>query len=103
MNGETRRRSVERERTVVVALRELIEALDRRGPHVGRLGEGRIAREAWVLRQQAAARLEELRTSEFALQRRHDELSDAVMSDDGDRSRTTQSRGMPLGENVKER
>jgi hypothetical protein len=83
MNGETRRRSVERERTVVVALRELIEALDRRVPHVERLGEVGIAREASVLRKEAAARLEELRTSEGDLQRRDDEISDAVMSDDG--------------------
>jgi hypothetical protein len=83
MDGERPRRAVERERTIVVALRELIEALDRRVPHVGRLGEVRIAREAAVLRKEAGARIEELRTSEFDVQRREDELSDAVMSDDG--------------------
>jgi hypothetical protein len=82
MNGERRRCSVERERTIV-ALRELIEALDRRVPHVERLGEVGIAREASVLRKEAAARIEELRTSEVDLQRRDDEISDAVMSDDG--------------------
>jgi hypothetical protein len=83
MNGKRRKRAVEQERTAVVALRELIEALDRRVPHVERLGEERIAREAAVLRKEAAARLEELRTSEVDLQRRDDEISDAVMSDDG--------------------
>jgi hypothetical protein len=76
-------RESERERRVAIALRELIEALDRRVPHVERLGEERIAREAAILRQQAATRLEELRTSELDLQTRQDELSDAVMSDDG--------------------
>jgi hypothetical protein len=81
MNGKRRKRAVEQERTAVVALRELIEALDRRVPHVERLGEIRIAREAAVLRKEAAARLEELRTSD--LQRRDNETSDAVMSDDG--------------------
>jgi hypothetical protein len=83
MNADGRRRAVERERTVAVALRELIEALDRRVPHVERLGEVRIAREAAVLRKEAAARLEELGTSESDLQRRDDEISDAVLSDDG--------------------
>ena len=78
-----KRRKLERERKVALALGELIEALDRRVPHVERLGEGRIAREAAVLRQQAAARLEELNRSELDLQSREDELSDAVMSDDG--------------------
>ena len=78
-----KKRKLERERQVALALGELIEALDRRVPHVERLGEGRIAREAAVLRQQAAKRLEELRTSELDLQKREDELSDAVMSDDG--------------------
>jgi hypothetical protein len=83
MKGERRRCSMERERTVVDALRELIEALDRRVPNVERLGEIGIAREASVLRKEAAARLEELRTSEVDLQRRDDEISDAVVSDDG--------------------
>ena len=94
MNEE--KRKLEREREVALALGELIEALDRRVPHVERLGEGQIAREAAVLRQQAAARLEELRTS--ALERREDELSDAVMSDDGgaggDRAEERRSRGI---------
>ena len=78
-----RTRTVERERRVAVALRELIEALDRRVPHVERLGEGRIAREAAVLRNEAAARIDELIASELDLQRGEDELSDAVMTDDG--------------------
>ena len=38
---------------VVAALRELVEALDRRVLHVERLGEVRIAREAAALRREA--------------------------------------------------
>ena len=69
--------------TVAAALGELIEALDRRVPHVERLGEVRIAREAVALRSEAAARLEEIRRSELDLRKREDEISDSVMSDDG--------------------
>jgi hypothetical protein len=100
------KRALERDRKVAIALRELIEALDRRVPHVERLGEARIAREAAALRQQAAARLDELRTSELDLQTRQDELSDAVMSDDGAPQPNAERRkaeGAPLGEHVKER
>ena len=49
-------RPSDRER-VVTALRELVEALDRRVPHVERLGETGIARDAAALRQEAAKRL----------------------------------------------
>jgi hypothetical protein len=42
------------------ALREFVEALDRRVPHVERLGEAAIAREAAVLRMRAVSRIEEL-------------------------------------------
>jgi hypothetical protein len=52
---------------LLVALRELVEALDKRVPHVERLGEVRIAREAAALREEAARRIQEL----------------AVMTDDG--------------------
>lgn len=76
------KRSAARERRIA-ALGELIEALDRRVPHVERLGEGRIAREAALLRREAAARLEELKASDPDRQRRDDEFSAAVMSDDG--------------------
>ena len=46
--------------SLLLALREIIEALDRRGPQVGRAGELRIAQDALALRHQAVARLEEL-------------------------------------------
>jgi hypothetical protein len=42
------------------ALLELIAALDRRMPHVERLGEDAIARDAAMLREKAMKRLAEL-------------------------------------------
>jgi hypothetical protein len=45
---------------VVHALRELVEALDRRTAPVERLGETRIALEAVALRTEAMKRIEEL-------------------------------------------
>ena len=45
---------------VVHALRELVEALDRRTARVERLGETRIALEAVALRTEAVKRIEEL-------------------------------------------
>jgi hypothetical protein len=45
---------------VVQALRELVDALDRRVAHVERLGEARIAREAAGLRKEALHRIQEL-------------------------------------------
>ena len=45
---------------VLAALRELVAALDRRLPHVERMGEIQIAREAAALREAAAKRIDEL-------------------------------------------
>jgi hypothetical protein len=50
---------------VVAALVELIEALDRRVPHVERVDEVQIAREAAALRKVAVARIEALTTAEL--------------------------------------
>jgi hypothetical protein len=75
-------RTSDRER-VVAALRELVEALDRRVPHVERLGEVRIAREAAALRKEAANRLEELTLTQPDRQAREDARSAAEMTDDG--------------------
>ena len=50
---------------VVQALRELVDALDRRVPHVERLGEARIAREAADLRKEAVHRIQELTGAPF--------------------------------------
>jgi hypothetical protein len=41
-------------------LRQLIEALDRRVPHIERVGEAKIAREAAELREKALKRLKAL-------------------------------------------
>ena len=45
---------------VIAALRELIEALDRRIPHADRSGEIQIGKDAAALRSQAVARIEAL-------------------------------------------
>jgi hypothetical protein len=47
---------------LVRELRELVEALDRRLPHVERAGESEIARDAAALRARAVNRLRELTT-----------------------------------------
>lgn len=72
----------ERDR-VVAALRELVDALARRVPHVERLGEVRIAREAAALQKEAAKRIEELSPTELEPQTGEGERSDGVMNDDG--------------------
>lgn len=72
----------DRER-VAAALRQLVEALDRRVPHVERLGEVGIAREAAALRKEAARRLEELALGPRDREAREDERSAAQMTDDG--------------------
>jgi hypothetical protein len=50
--------------SLIFALREIIDALDRRGPQVERAGEMRIAKDALTLRRQAVARLDELERAE---------------------------------------
>jgi hypothetical protein len=50
---------------VLAALRELVAALDRRLPHVERMGEVQIAREAAALREAAAKRIGELLPEEM--------------------------------------
>ena len=75
-------RTSDRQRLVAV-LRELVEALDRRVPHVERLGEVRIARDAAALRKEAANRLDELTLTQPDRQAREDARSAADMTDDG--------------------
>lgn len=70
-------------RARLAALAELIDALDRRVPHVERLGETRIAKEAAGLREEAVRRMEELKAAPPNRRNRAAELSDAVMADDG--------------------
>jgi hypothetical protein len=69
---------------VVRALRELVDALDRRVAHVERLGEARIAREAAGLRKKALHRIQELTAaSSDDRETREAERSGGVMTDDG--------------------
>ena len=68
---------------VVAALRELVDALDRRLGHVERLGEARIAHEAASLRKEAMNRIKELTTASGDRDTREAARSDAVMADDG--------------------
>ena len=82
MKHDSRPDASNRER-VLDALGELIEALDRRVPHVERLGELRIAHEAAALRKEAVTRIEQLRAAAPHRRKREAELSDAMMTDDG--------------------
>lgn len=68
---------------VARALRELVEALDRRVAHVERLGETRIAHEAAALREQAVSRIRELTAAPSEGEKREAERSGRVMTDDG--------------------
>lgn len=68
---------------VVHALRELVDALDRRVAHVERLGETRIAREAAALREDAVKRIQELTAAPSDRDSRETERSGGVMTDDG--------------------
>jgi len=68
---------------VVDALRELVDALDRRVAHVERLGEARIAREAAGLRKEALHRIQELTAASSVRDAREAERSGGVMTDDG--------------------
>jgi hypothetical protein len=65
---------------LVLALRELIDALDRRGAQLGRAGEMRIAQDALLLRREAVERLEELERDDDA---GGDARARASMTDDG--------------------
>ena len=68
---------------VVGALRELVDALDRRVAHVERLGEARIAGDAAGLRQQALDRIQELTAAASDRDMREVERSGGAMADDG--------------------
>jgi hypothetical protein len=68
---------------VILALRQLVDALDRRVAHVERLGESRIARDAASLRQEAVNRIHELTTAACDGDTRETAGFNAVMADDG--------------------
>ncbi len=68
---------------IVAALRELVDALDRRQASLQRLGEARIAREAVALRREAMTRIQELSAAPCDRDTREAERSASVMADDG--------------------
>jgi hypothetical protein len=72
---------------VIDALRELVEALDRRVTHVERLGEARIARDAAALRKEAVNRIQELAAASDR-DTREAQRSGGVLTDDGGPLRT---------------
>jgi hypothetical protein len=80
--AKTRERRMADSDLVIRALRELVEALDRRVVHVERLGEARIAREAAALRKEAVNRIQELAAASDR-DTRETERSGSVMTDDG--------------------
>jgi hypothetical protein len=80
--AKTRERRMADSDLVIRALRELVEALDRRVAHVERLGEARIAREAAALRKEAVNRIQELAAASDR-DTRETERSGGVMTDDG--------------------
>jgi hypothetical protein len=63
---------------VIAALGELIDALDRRVPHIERVGEIQIAADAARLKRETMARIHELRMAVS-----DSNLANAIMSDDG--------------------
>ncbi len=68
---------------IIDALVELVDALDRRVPHVERVGENHIARDAAALRREAQQRIEELKAGTDGQDVRKREFSSDVMTDDG--------------------
>ena len=68
---------------VLDALRELVEALDRRVPHIERAGEVRIGTDAAALRREAVSRIEALLGAGRDDQVYDQELADAILTDDG--------------------
>lgn len=69
------------------ALRELIEALDKRLPHVERAGERTIASEAARLRALALERLNNLDRSDRLEAEQQTSTASDIMTDDGGRPR----------------
>lgn len=68
---------------VRAALVELIDALERRVPHIERIGEIHIAAEAAALKKTAVSRLETMAAATSTADELDGERRQAVMSDDG--------------------
>lgn len=68
---------------LLVSLRELIQAIDRRAPRAERIGEVGITLVAQTLRRQATARIAELTPAGQAANAYDEDLAGSVMTDDG--------------------
>lgn len=68
---------------MLTALRELVVLLDQRVPHVERLGEIRIAREAAALRSDAVQRIEQLTAADSDRGTSEGDSPGAAVTDDG--------------------
>jgi hypothetical protein len=80
---DTRLGNLSRPTRILAALRELIDALDRRASQSERPGELQIARDAQRLRREAMAQIEEL-TGVGSHANTYDRgLVEAIMTDDG--------------------
>jgi len=67
----------------LVALGELVDALDRRVPRAGRAGEVGIVEDAARLRSEAVFRMKAMRRTEPERPAYDQALADAIMADDG--------------------
>ena len=86
----------ENRRATLLALRELINALDGRLPHVERAGETWIAREAQRLRAEALRRIEQVTRAESCENVYDQDLVEAIMTDDGSPLQRRESRALYL-------
>jgi hypothetical protein len=68
---------------IAATLRELIDAVDRRVPHLERAGEPRVAQMAAALRGEAACRLAAMSRFDDEADEHDSALVEAVMTDDG--------------------
>lgn len=68
---------------ILASLQELVEALDRRVPHLDRAGEIQIAKDAASLRNEAVTRIAALQLAGPNHATDDQGLADAVMTDDG--------------------
>ncbi len=68
---------------ILVALGELVDALDRRVPRAGRAGEIQIVKDAAALRSAAVTRMSALRRTRPDRPAYDQALADAIMADDG--------------------
>jgi hypothetical protein len=82
---------------IAAALRELIDAVDRRAPQLEWACEPRVAKIAAALRVEAARRLEALAGIDLAADRQDSDLVDAVMTDDGGAAPSDLPARGPLG------